>query len=374
MPTIYPLTACPVLDTGDEPVVPYELEESQWELRNGGLMAEPTTEQWLDLHKAFLDYCAATPWQWLGDADVVAVENPSGEYKGYCAVMGSGEMEYGLAVYIGDEGLASYLALMTEEVEPESLETFFTMRALSAMLADREDLETADRAVIRDLGLRYRGRGKWPLFRSTIPGYMPWYLNSEETEFLTTALRNVTDIASRVAGGEQVLYAESDPSLILTLVFRDGEWQDQREAFMPPRPAEPVPDYPDPERLHRLAQSKTRRSLVWELSVFYLQTPIQEVRGERPYFPTMVLVVDRGSSLILGTESLGAIPSTTQRQGALVRLLEKSSILPSEMVVDSASTANLVESVTRPLGVKLSVGATPALNDVRESLMTFFDR
>ena len=66
-------------------------------------MTEPTIEQWLDLHKAFMDYCAATPWRWLGDTDVVAVENPSGEYKGYCAVMGSSEIEYGLSVHIGDE-------------------------------------------------------------------------------------------------------------------------------------------------------------------------------------------------------------------------------------------------------------------------------
>ena len=336
-------------------------------------MTEPTMEQWLDLHKAFMDYCAATPWRWLGDTDVVAVEDPSGEYKGYCAVMGSSEIEYGLSVHIGDEGLAGYLALMTGDVDPESLEAFYMMRALSAMLADREDLDTADRDVIRGLGLRYRGRGKWPLFRSIATGYMPWRLNSDEAEFLTIALRNVIDIASRTAGGEEVLYAESDPSLILTRVFRDGAWQDRWEAFMPPRPAEPVPDYPDSERLQQLAQSRPRGPLVWELSIFYLQTPVQEERGERPYFPTMILVVDRGSSLILGTEALGAIPSTTQRQGALVRLLEKVSILPSEIVVDSASTADLIESVTRPLGVKLSVGETPVLDDVKHSLMTFID-
>ena len=336
-------------------------------------MTEPTMEQWLGLHKAFMDYCAATPWRWLGNTDVVAVENPSGEYKGYCAVMGSGEVEYGLSVHIGDEGLAGYLALMTGDVEPESLEAFYMMRALSAMLADREDLDTADRAVIRGLGLRYRGRGKWPMFRSTATGYMPWYLNSDEAEFLTMALRNVTDIASRMAAGEEVLYAESDPSLILTRVFRGGAWQDQWEAFMPPRPAGPVPDYPDSERLQQLAQSKPRELLVWELSIFYLQTPVQEERGERPYFPTMVLVVDRDSSFVLSPEVLGAIPSTTQRQEALVRLLETASILPSEMVVDSASTAGLLESVTRPLGIKLSVGETPVLDDVKQSLMTFID-
>ena len=42
-------------------------------------MTEPTME-WLGLHKAFMDYCAATP-RWLGNTDVVAVENPSGDTR-----------------------------------------------------------------------------------------------------------------------------------------------------------------------------------------------------------------------------------------------------------------------------------------------------
>ena len=337
-------------------------------------MAEPTTEQWQDLHKSFMDYCEAAPWQWLTDMDVLAVEDPSGEYKGYCAVMGSGEMEYGLSVHIGDEGLAGYLALMTGEIEPESSEAFDRMNALSVMLADREDLDTTDRALIRRLGLRYRGRGRWPLFRSTATGYMPWYLNSDEAVFLTMALRNVTDVALRVAGGEEVLYSESDPSLILTRVFRGGAWQDQWQPFRPPQTTAPVPGYPDLERLQQLARSKSKGPSVWELSTFYLHTPIQEKRGERPYFPAVVLVVDRDSSFILSPDVLGAGTSATERQDVLVRLLEAVDVLPVEVVVDSTSTAHLVESVTSSTGVKLSVGATPTLDEVKESLMTFMDR
>ena len=35
--------------------------------------------------------------------------------------------------------------------------------SLSAMLADCEELEPEERKVIRDLGLKYRGGGKWPM-------------------------------------------------------------------------------------------------------------------------------------------------------------------------------------------------------------------
>lgn len=83
-------------------------------------------------------------------------------------------MEYGLAVYKGDEGLAGYLELMMGTIDSDSPESLYSMNAVSAMLDDRENLSQADRDTIRDLGLRYRGRGKWPLFSSARPSYVPW--------------------------------------------------------------------------------------------------------------------------------------------------------------------------------------------------------
>ena len=54
---------------------------------------------------------------------------------------------------------------------------------------------------MRELGLRYRGRGRWPIFRSVIPGHWPWYLSGDEARFLTVALDNVRDVAERIGQG-----------------------------------------------------------------------------------------------------------------------------------------------------------------------------
>ncbi len=182
-------------------------------------MAEAKPEQWLDLHEAFQEYCQAAPWQWFGDSDLLAVEHPSGEYKGYCVVMGSGGIEHGLAVYRGDEGLAGFLALLSGAVDVGAPETLDTTNALSAMLADRDMLPKSDRDIIRSLGLRYRGRGRWPLFQSYQPGYIPWGLDAEEVVFLTMALRNVTVVASLPSGIE--LSVDDTPVL----------WEVRKELF-----------------------------------------------------------------------------------------------------------------------------------------------
>ena len=125
---------------------------------------------------------------------------------------------------------------MTDEVAPESHEALALANVASAMIVERQDMTPADRATMRKLGVTY-GRGSaWPLFRSVKQGYLPWYLDSYEAVFLTSALKNVLDVASRVAVGELGLYAGREPGELLTRVQEHGLWQDRWVTFpLPPR-------------------------------------------------------------------------------------------------------------------------------------------
>ena len=55
----------------------------------------------------------------------------------------------------------------------------------------------------------------------------------------------------------------------------------------------------------------------------------------------------------------------------LFRVLEKFGMLPAEIIVDSVNVANLLETITPHLGIKLSVGATPALDAAKEEMFLF---
>lgn len=332
-------------------------------MRRIHIMAGPTRKQLRELHSAFGRYFDAKPWQALDDMDVVAVEHPSGRYTGYCSVLGSAYREYGLAVFIGDEGLAGYLDLVNDEVEPESSEGFDRMNALLAVRGDRDSLSEIERAAMRRAGLRYRGRGTWPIFRSLRPGYVPWRLEEDEAVFLTATLDNMIDVASRVSSGDLVL--QEDPHLMLMRVFSDGTWVDQWEKYPEPVTSAPAPDYHDPERLRRVSLSVPRGAAVWEIGVFYVHTTVQEERGSRPYFPTMALAVDSSTSLIVGMKLLGASPSYEERRDALMEMLENADVLPSLVVVDSVETAMLALPLLYEMDVELILEATPGIYDAR---------
>ena len=336
-------------------------------------MADPTRGQLRQLHGKFGEFWDASPWQALDDLDVVAVEHPSGRYTGYCSVLGSAFGEYGLAVSIGDEGLSGHLDLVNDDVDPESPEGFDRMNALIAVRGDRESQNESEIAAMRRAGLRYRGRGTWPIFRSLRPGYLPWRLDEDEAVFLTSALGNMTDVASRVSSGDLVLYGGDDPNLMLARVFRDGVWIDQWKRYPEPVTPVPAPEYHDPERLRRISLSIPGGSAVWEIGVFHVRTPVQEERGSRPYFPTMALAVDLGRSLTVGVKLLGASPSYEERRDALVEMLENADALPSLMVTDSVENAMLALPILYELGVELTLESTPGIYDARSTFENFTD-
>ena len=107
--------------------------------------------------------------------------------------------------------------------------------------------------------------------------------------------------------------------------------------------------------------------------MFYLYTPVRGERGERPSFPMMAVVVDRDSPLFLPQQLMGPGPSEAGRQELLVKLLEAAPGLPSEIVASTPRMAQLVESVTSPLGIELSVDHTPAVYDIRDAMSDSFN-
>ena len=328
----------------------------------------PSREQWLALHHAFRSYCEARPWERLANEDVLVVNDPLGHFKGYCVALGDGGVAYGLGVYLGDLGLLNYLATMTSEDEPGGVEALERGVALSAVLGDREELGNEERKGMRDLGFRYRGRGRWPVFRSVIPGHWPWYLSGDEVRFLTVALDNVRDVTERIGQGVLDLYADRDPSEVLTRSLRDGVWRDEWSVLRPP--ALPAEDHRvDTDRLQSISGSTPMGTAVWEVTASYIPTGVQDGRDTRAYLPTLVMVVEGGSGLILTVRMLGRVPAAAERQEPVLELLEKVDRLPGAVVCDREDTAALLAPITRALDIGLYVGPTPALDAIKDDLL-----
>jgi hypothetical protein len=306
----------------------------------------------------------------MTDQDLFAVEDPATGEVGYGGVMGSGGQQFGLHVFIGAEGFDGFRKLVDDQVEPESMEAAMLMRSVAVGFESREMLDRRDHEVVRALGLRFRGRGVWPWFRSQRPGYAPWYLDQDEARLLDVALRQGLEVAQRVKTGALHLSSGMDARPVLTRCLRQDAWVDEwREPPTWEPLSEEVPP-PDELRLKQVQQRAGKSRDRWQLDLFYLPTAIGE-RNQRPYFPRMLLVINR-QGLIVGNELLDPWASAQERQEAVLKVLEQAPGLPQEIQVGREEAERLLRPLTTALGVKVRVADLDELEAIKEELFDQF--
>jgi len=329
-------------------------------------MAEPTREQWQALYAVAAEFRQLAPWHWMTDEDLFGVEEPAMGEVGYCSVMGAGGQEFGLAVFVGAEGFAAYRKLALGEVDPESMDAAIVLRSLVVTFGARDELSQRDREVIRSLGLRFRGRDVWPWFRSERPGYVPWYLEPEEAHFLELALRQAIYVTQQVREGAVQLTSGADGQPVLTRCFRRGIWLN--EWRQPPvwEERSEEPEEVDALRVQRLRKSKPQGRDSWQLDFFFLQAAVGD-RNERPYFPCMLLVVTQ-QGLIVGAQLLKPWASATEKQEAVLALLEQGLHLPRQILVAQEDVKRVVGGVARGLGISIRIGDLVVLEAIKEEM------
>lgn len=308
------------------------------------------------------------PWRWMDDDHVIGVKEPTSGAVGYCCVLGALGSVFGLAVYVSAPGFYCFQRIASGEYEPEDFDTAAAQDSLLASFGARDELEPRDRREITALGLKFRGHNGWPSFRSSRPGYAPWYLDAPEVDLLTVALEQMLDVCARIGGGQGFV----PPGLERPLLVRQRDpardlWLDTWQS-PPAKPNAEPPPQPAPARIEHLLRATTRAVFTVEAALSYLPTVVAE-RGRRPFFPRVWLQAD-ASTGALGIGDLmepGRTPAELQE--AFLSLIEFDALVPTEIRTASDESLDLLAPIARSLGISLRrVASTPALDMAREAL------
>ncbi len=145
---------------------------------------QPSREQWRRLYDMAAQIKQLAPWNELDSSDYIAVL-PHG-HKEPVFFITFGKLDEGEAV-CAQNGLESMARLerMIERSENDvPVLAYGEQDGLICNFGDREDVNSRDKAVYKELGLKFRGHGEWIYFRSMRPGYEPWNLNADEADLL----------------------------------------------------------------------------------------------------------------------------------------------------------------------------------------------
>ncbi|MFQ5907092.1 MAG: hypothetical protein ACE5JA_11055 [bacterium] len=315
----------------------------------------PSAEEWRNLYDAALEFKNTGCWTWMWDTDIFGVQNPADGEIGYCCVMGRAGRHFAMAVYLGTEGLEGYLKTQSQEMPPSSPDFLHVQKCLAASFEDREFLQKADFNVIKELGLKFRGRNSWPLFRSYQPGYFPWYLTGGEARYLALCLLQAIDVSLRFKDDPDMLTPPVENRYLVRVTEkgkRDLSWKDEWLEPSPLRRPQIIVKRIDAESLERMKRMSIQPHGDWEVDFFYFPGGVGE-KGERPCFPYVFLCVDRNSGLVLTTHVAEPQKWMSEFPEGFLRFMESSKSLPEEIFVKKDEVFKLLEPIASRLGVRL---------------------
>jgi hypothetical protein len=117
----------------------------------------PGIREWRGLFESAVRIKEISPWEWMTETDVFGVRSPETGELGCISVMGLLGQHYAVSLYLGSEGIHGFLDLqeMGPFADPGAL---IQIPQLQASFENREELDKRDRQVIKELGLKFRGR------------------------------------------------------------------------------------------------------------------------------------------------------------------------------------------------------------------------
>jgi hypothetical protein len=317
---------------------------------------KPSLKDWKELYRAATDFMKIKPWIWLSDSDLFGVLNPQNGEIGYCCIMGELGEVFALAVYLGSEGLESYLKIQSGTIDVDDPDVLHMQKCLMASFEDRDCLEREDLQTIKNLGLKFRGRNAWPLFRSYLPGYVPWFVTKHEARFLAIALQQATDVALRSKEDKSILNPPKRGLVLVKVPGRAGEKAGWKDVWVKPlapekndRSVAPV----DELRLQRIKKHIKKKTGTWEIDFFYFPAPVQE--GGRPYFPLTGIIMDHSRGLALHNCLAPPWSFFDEFPESLLSFAEENEIVPKRILVSKPESLKMLNSIAAALNIDLKM-------------------
>jgi hypothetical protein len=311
------------------------------------------------------------PWKWMNEPDIFGVEISAGQVA-FVSVMGAAGEHYAVSVYPGAAALTSLWRLYEDDdAEPERV---LEIPQVQLSFEDRVYLTNEDRRIAKRLGLAFRGKNGWPMFRSCRPGFAPWFIDTDEAEMLLAALTQLLEIAPRQRTDPALIRRRGAWEYLVRACRAAGvrdEWVDEVREILPDRSA----------THHAVLTSDHVRQ--WralpvmhtgiEADFFLMRTPIHE-RNERPYYPYMLLLVEAQDGLIAGQEMLTVAESLSQMcasvPGKIVEGFARLGLRPSWLTVRPGRLEAILRPVSEALGLELRV--QPKLSQLDPAKKTLF--
>lgn len=332
-------------------------------------MIRKVKEKWLHLYDVAQQIGAMEPWKDFAEKDRFSYIWKDKSKTVFFSFIGESAQTCGIACYIGEENYMRARVRLTAKNEKRE-PAFMLQNALICLWDDRENLSKESYALIKELGLKFRGKGAWLNFERYEIGYAPVPLEENEVELLATAFENLHMMIRAIY--ERGLDPEFSKGKTLV------RWYEPKDDLYYTHPCEIniptgiishlVVTVRENDRMLQVRSMKPADYSV-EIDWSYVGILYDDELG-RATFPRMLLAVERKNGCILFNEMLS--PSHNQPDvlfNMLGHLVERHG-KPAEIVICDEDIKGILSDGCKKLGIKLTVKKRlPAVTKARNSLL-----
>lgn len=332
---------------------------------------------WKKLYQAALEFKKLAPWKWFTEKHVFGIQNPVDHQIGFCSIMGNNGEHFALAVYQGTEGLKSYLDL-SQYRSSYFHDLYYSQNCLMASFESSKLISGPDREIINSLGLKFRGKNAWPLFRNYLPGYFPWYLENEsQAQFLTTCLIQAANVAIHYVNNvDSIISAFDDEFFVKVPVIEEKRlnWIDRWISI--PQPGElSIPELKlNFGRLSLLRHSVPHTDEKWILDYFFSPIPVKD-NDERPYFTKIFILANAHNSMLIDSFTFTEDEFYSILPKQILELIEKRTRIPEEIQSVRPEIFQLLKPLTEYLDIRqVALESSPLVDSIHERIFQSLEK
>jgi hypothetical protein len=335
----------------------------------------PSLEQWKRLYELMGKIRELAPWEYMYEHNIFGVQFPEKGNLGFVSVMGNLGEHFAVAVYMEKKGFEGFLNMqrMGYRLAPDIV---LQVPQLQASFEDREMITPEDRKIIKQLGLKFRGRKAWPQFRSYRPGCFPWYLEKEEAQLLIHGLEQLMDVSPRFKKDPGTLQPPEPDGKYLVRVYENEKWVDRPQKIRFPADP-PLRLSMNMDALNYLKSMSKQNSIV-EVDIQMMEEAVRDKKFDRPYFPFMLMIAENQSRMILGVDLLSPLPSLEEMWEHIPEKVTETLanyLLPKEIRTKNPIIALLLSPLEKEVGVKVNlVSRLPAVEQAQREFKKFTRR
>lgn len=263
---------------------------------------EANLMQWKDLLDAAVVLKNRKPWLHLWDMDLITIQFPDEEEPVCCSILGRNGECFGIGVYDGIEAIHDFFMLADSDGVPQVQQLRY-QNCMVMYLGDRLELEKKDARIIKDLGMKFRGKNDWIFFRSMRKGLYPWFLDQTEVLRLTKIYHQLIEALKPLL--DQQISVAFDAGHMLLRRYDHGKnaWINLAAEHEVQPLAKVVPVLRD-ELLAARLKEKPRYQGDLEIDVLIVDAAVFDEELKRPLMPLLLAMADVKSGELLAYKLL----------------------------------------------------------------------